>query len=220
MRDVAWLLLGVSTGEGLVVWGRAIDHTITREPTTEDVLAMSEDIAALHAVVDIVPCRFGTTVEDRAHAHDVLVRKGDAFRRALDRIAGHTEFGLRFILNETILSQIEERDDGCVADTPIDSGRAYLLAKQRALRDERARGQRAARAVRQHFCPLTDLATQIFVPPLKHTSVGDVCSVALLVPRAASEDLQEVFARAQEWEEGTSLHGPFAPYSFSTLGRG
>ncbi len=166
-------------------------------------------IRALHERgCDIAPARYGTTFPDEQAVSKHLTREADRYARALERIAGCTEFGVRV----PIAVEAPRR-----ASTPpprAASGTAYLLARKA----ERDALSAATRAAERRVAPLLrrlDPILRARSVELVRARIGDGLdlSAALLVARDRGAALRRAFA---EWSAGerAALTGPWPPFSF------
>lgn len=178
-------------------------------PDVSALLRFEQVVRTIHARGhDIAPTRYGATFPDERSFLAHLRREGDRYARALERVRGCTEFGVRLPFDRA-----RAPDPG--AATPATSGTAYLLARK-AVHD--AVGLAADEARRR-----LDSLLRVITPHLRasrveltRARVGEALelSAALLVPRGAADVLRRAFAT---WPEGqrSALTGPWPPYSFA-----
>jgi Gas vesicle synthesis protein GvpL/GvpF len=148
----------------------------------------------------VLPLRFGTQLEREERLVAVLNERRDELLRALERVRGHVELGLRVF---------PVRGANPDFDTGGRSGREYLLARVGEQR-------RADEAARHLHAPLAELA---------HASVvrERPAPPALLVAAylVDAREVTDFFARAAELDDrheelDAVVTGPWPPYNFAT----
>jgi hypothetical protein len=168
--------------------------------------ALWEHERVVEALMDdgaVLPMRFGSVLESEEDVRSLLASRASEFRRALDRIRGAVEVGVRVTVgNAEAPGPMPESE----ASGP---GTAYML-------DQLARTRRRAEVATQISDALTCLARN-------HVSRATAAparslNVAYLVER---ERVDEFVSRASELEHqlaGTSIvcTGPWPPYSFTS----
>ena len=168
------------------------------EPTEEAVLAHARVVEALAAASSaLLPARFTRTFEDEA-ALDAAVRDQlDDLRRALSRVRGRVELGLR------VIGESEE------ASPEAASGRAYMEARLEAV----ARAEGLAKELHE---PLAALAAE---------STHSVSAKPRLLLSAAylveATDVEGFRGKVAELEQAHPeltfvCTGPWPPYSFAS----
>jgi hypothetical protein len=174
-------------------------RSLRPRPSPELVLGHEGVIEAVMARGPVLPLRFGTQLESEQQLTTLVSQRRDQLLRALDRVRGHVEIGVRVIP--------ERAAPRAGAAGRERSGREHLLAL--------ARHQRGAdRAARDLHAPLAALATASVVR--EHPAPPAVLVSSYLVDAAAVAEFRR---RAQELaarHEGTSVTvtGPWPPYSF------
>ena len=192
------------------------------------IVAHDKVLKELSGLLDLLPLRFGVICPDLAKIREMLVRNHDAFERALTRIAGAAEWGVKIWADVAALSSHVESTSPAIrgqraAMQSTGPGAQYFLSRklERTL-DE---------AVRAHVTAVVDdihrqLATAVrqAVPiPVQAVPAGPVARVAVmngayLVERVAASDFGRLVERlrAPLAEHGLSceLSGPWPPYHF------
>jgi hypothetical protein len=187
----------LSRGGVGAVWSRHRELELTgeerdlwrHERVTE---AMMEDRAVL-------PVRFGTTVADESALAELLDRRSDEFRAALDRVRGRVEVGVRVLW--TPPETAPPGDDESAPGTAYLRGRLQAQAVASSLADE-LHGALAAEAV--------DAQRRLLVTPRL------LLSGAYLVERGAVDDFlaaADIAARRHP-EAEVLCTGPWPPHSF------
>ena len=174
-------------------------RSLRPRPSQELVLAHERVIEAVMARGTVLPLRFGTQLEAEERLAAVLAERRDQLLRALDRVRGRVELGLR------VLPARGSRPDGGGSEG---SGRAYLLG----LVDEHRRAERAAREV---HVPLTALAAASCLrdrpaPPAVLVAAYLVDSARVSEFRTRAEELA-----AHHEDLQVFVTGPWPPYSFT-----
>ncbi|MDQ1616788.1 MAG: Gas vesicle synthesis protein GvpL/GvpF [Actinomycetota bacterium] len=181
------------------------------ETTLEQLLRHADQVARLAAHCEaVLPVRPGTRMTE-AEARTVLCDRSDEFRRALGRVRGCCEFGLR-ATPPSAGPQSSAEAHGHAAGDDVDGagqiGRTYLLRKAAAW--QWADGVVAAV---EEFAK-RDGVRETAVLATATTEV----KASLLV---GSERLATVRDELEELAAGipgqVSISGPFPPYSFATL---
>jgi hypothetical protein len=175
-------------------------RSLQPRPSPELVLAHERVVEAIMARGPMLPLRFGAQLEGEAQLTAVLRERREGLLRALDRVRGHVELGLRVI---------PERGSNPHPDKAGQSGREYLLA----LAAERRRADEAAREL---HAPLAELAAESLVrerpaPPaiLVAAYLVDADRIAGFRARA-----HELGARRKDLQ--VVVTGPWPPYNFAS----
>jgi hypothetical protein len=173
-------------------------RSLRPRPSPELVLAHERVVEAIMARGPVLPLRFGTQLEREEELGAALAERRDELVRALERVRGHVELGLRVI---------PERGSKPDLDTREQTGRAYLLARA-------AEHRRANEAARDLHGPLAELAAESLVrerpaPPaiLVATYLVDASRVAEF--RARADELAARHGHLQ-----VMVTGPWPPYNF------
>lgn len=175
-------------------------RSLRPRPSPELVLEHERVVEAIMARGPVLPLRFGTQLEGEEQLAAVLAERGDELLRALERVRGHVELGLRVMPRPGSSPDI---------DTGERSGRAYLLARA-------AEHRRADEAARHLHAPLSELAAASLVrePPAPPA----ILVAAYLVDARLVDEFR---ARAEELagrheDLQTAVTGPWPPYNFVT----
>ncbi|MBN6057513.1 GvpL/GvpF family gas vesicle protein [Nonomuraea sp. RK-328] len=232
---------GVAGGEVRVI-GRAglaaYVSTVSLDQFGEEPLRRSmedldwlEEIARAHdRVVEavaretaVVPVRLVTVYSGDAQVGTLLEERQDDFTRALARVAGRQEWGVKvYAAPEDEPDEQPTGEAGEAGKEPERPGTAYLRRRQHQIRDREEAWRRAgARAERIHGA-LSSIAVasrrhRAQDPQLSGRPESMVLNGAYLVDQERGEE----FARAVEELRGpggdVQLTGPWAPYSFAVL---
>jgi Gas vesicle synthesis protein GvpL/GvpF len=145
----------------------------------------------------VLPARFGTVLESIDRLRDELVGRQDEFARALDRVRGRVELGVRAVWPER-----------AEVGTPGDSGRVYLARK---LGEQRA----AADATSSVHEPLARLAVASTLR-VEHSPCLTVIG-SYLVDRGEVASFRSEADRLAWTLDGVTLActGPWPPYNFT-----
>lgn len=95
-------------------------------PAPAELLDYERAVRSQHAVADVVPMRFGSVLSDEAAVRAHLEAQGPTYLRALARIAGCVEMGVRALLSP-LPSPAAARE---AATQRPSSGAEYLKARQ------------------------------------------------------------------------------------------
>lgn len=173
-------------------------RSLRPRPSPELVLAHERVVEAIMARGPVLPLRFGTQLEREEQLGAALTERRDELVRALERVRGHVELGLRVI---------PERGSKRGVDRGEQTGRAYLRARATEHR-------RANEAARDLHAPLSELAAASLVrerpaPPaiLVATYLVDDARVAEF--RARADELAARHGHLQ-----VLVTGPWPPYNF------
>jgi hypothetical protein len=177
---------------------------VSREPVASvepSERALWEHEAVVEEMMDagpVLPMRFGSTVRDEGSLRDVLRTHSDEFARALDRVRGRVEMGLRAIGEPA----------GTLSPAPAASGRGYLLEKL----ERRQAAARAADAIDPAFAELAVASSQRLLP-----SEGVVFTAAYLVDRSHIDEFERRAEHVDVEREDIELvpSGPWPPYNFT-----
>lgn len=193
----------------------------TLQPTRDNLLAHERVNEAIVRQRTVLPMAFGTTFADQDDVVELLRGGYEAFRRALRRVDGHVEFGVKLFCDREELGRALERDrpdlrrlhDELEAH-PAENGFARMQY-ERAL--QRAVEQVGDEASRQILARLGEIATDLRV----ERPLGErvVLHVAALVARKREPVFTAKLSQLGHEFERLSLRctGPWAPYSFVNL---
>jgi hypothetical protein len=180
-------------------------------PLEETHLSLHE--AVVEAVMDtrpILPVRFNTVLRTEEAVMALLTERAQAFRSALERVAGKVEMGLRILWQPAVEAEVSP-DEEIEAGGP---GTEYLY---RRLKEERSRSRVRAegeRLIQDLQAPFHSLAVQHCLSPFPTTRL--LLSAAYLVDRDRVEAFRKRVASVRE--DFPHLHflltGPWPPYHF------
>lgn len=202
----------VTHGELTAVVSLLSDTAWVAAPAAAELLEYERVIRAQHAVADVVPMRFGAVLADEGAVRAHLDAQRSSYLRALTRIAGCVELGIRARLS---LPNPPPAPEGATRPV-IRSGADYLQARQRHYSVEtRLRDQCAAleQALLAKVAPLCREHRREFSPPRSGEPAR--CSLYFLVPRdqvpafraAVSPTVVDGFTEL-------ALSGPWPPFNF------
>ncbi len=190
--DAAGLRAWVSEGAppGLATVDRIREHNRVVERSVERVTAL--------------PMRFGQWFGSRAGLEEALAHRGPELGRALERVRGALEFGVRVV-------GPKRRPVGAPPDRT--SGRAYLeglARRRRAAEAARERGRQVAGELR------TFLGDLVRDQRVREDGGGSLVSIAHLVDRDRARAYRRRFGQFAAPEGGARfvLTGPWPPYGF------
>jgi Gas vesicle synthesis protein GvpL/GvpF len=173
-------------------------RSLRPRPTPEFVLAHERVVEAIMRHGDVLPLRFGTQLESEERLAAALAERREELLRALERVHGYVELGLRVI---------SER--GSDSPQTQQSGRAYLLVRT-------AQHRRADQAAREIHTPLASLAVASVVR--ERPAAPAVLVAAYLVDHSRVNEFraraQKLAARQEQLQ--VVVTGPWPPYNFST----
>ncbi|MFG2947108.1 GvpL/GvpF family gas vesicle protein [Streptomyces adustus] len=178
-------------------------------------------IESLSAHTTVLPLRLATVYLDEDRVREALREDAQMFTRALDRLTGHIEWGVKIY--------VEPRAEPAgpvdpAADDGLGAGRAYLRAR-RAQRHSRDEAHRAAHRAAER---VEEIGEAVAVGHARHrvqqgqlaSEPGEnVVNDAYLVARENAEAFRAEILRAAEGLPGirVDVTGPWAPYSFATV---
>jgi hypothetical protein len=186
-----------SAGLG-VVYSR--HRTLRPKPSPALVLAHERVVEALMTGRTVLPLRFGTMLAGEELLAAVVAERSDELLRALERVRGRVELGLRLIRKPR--SKCDPRSfDG--------SGGAYLLARAAEYR----RGDQAARDV---HAPLAELAASTVVRESPQPPAILVAAYLVDAARIADFRTRANALAARQDDLQLVVTGPWPPYNFAT----
>ncbi|MFI9645258.1 GvpL/GvpF family gas vesicle protein [Streptomyces sp. NPDC052040] len=180
-------------------------------------------IDALTSVTTPLPLRLATVFRDDSGVRAMLEEREQDFHRALDRLEGRVEWGVK-VYAEAERTEQKDRATESAAAGKAASGRDYL--RQRRLRHHAQEEMRATvdRFAGQLHDTLSGCAEDSLLhapqnPALSGVSARNVLNAAYLVPRSDSESFVERVEREKSGIPGVrvELTGPWAAYSFSAV---
>lgn len=169
-----------------------------------------------------VPLRLATVYLDDERVEMVLRRRTADFRRALERVAGRTEWGVKAVLDAPAEPAPAAHSSG--GSAAPGAGAAYLKRKREQYRTREQDQQYAAEvATRIHEALCVHAVEARRHRPQSRQLSGEkapmILNAAYLVDNAATREFTRVVAaQDQEYEAiRLQLTGPWPPYSFSSL---
>jgi Gas vesicle synthesis protein GvpL/GvpF len=174
-------------------------RSLRARPSREGVLAHERVLEAIMERGPVLPLRFGTELESENDLAAVLDERRDELLRALERVRGRVELGLRVL---------PERRDGAARGGER-SGREYLLARV----DEHRRAERAAAELHPPLAALASASRLQEQPAPPAILVGSYL-VAEDQIEAFRARVDELATRHRELQ--LVVTGPWPPYSFAT----
>jgi hypothetical protein len=190
----------------------------------EDLPWLEETARAHHAMVaavvpagPVAPVRLATVYVDDENVRALLQERAAAFRAALNRIRGRTEWGVKaFAVPSDDAGESQQITDGAKPGT------SYLM-RRRAERDRTARGLQdavdAAEAVHREISAVAVASRRH--PPQDPRLSGKreemVLNAAYLVDEAGATALMRLVEDRAVQGVRLELTGPWAPYSFTTV---
>jgi hypothetical protein len=185
--------------EGLAAVATA--HGALESPLSQDHLWTHEEVVeSLMEQMPVLPMRAGTTVADDGVLRDLLRTRAPEFRRALDRVRGAVELGVR-----TAVPSREQDERG--RGSADDSGTAYLRAKL----EDQAALEHSASVIHAALRRLARDHASLSAPPDR----GQTKSAYLVDRDTIDRFLDRVESLGAEIP-GASIvcTGPWPPYSF------
>ncbi|MER7831792.1 GvpL/GvpF family gas vesicle protein [Streptomyces sp. NPDC095602] len=193
-------------------------------------------VEALAAHTTVLPLRLATVYLDDDRVREALIRGEPDFAALLDRLSGCVEWGVKVYAERPGSGAAgggapgAESAPGGAGEVP-DPGRAYLRRRRQQHQARESTWAAAADAVRR----IEAGAEAVAVRHARHrpqqgrlaeagaggAAPGEnVANDAYLVPREDSAEFRERVLRAVEGVPGVRVEitGPWAPYSFATLG--
>jgi hypothetical protein len=173
-------------------------RSLQPRPSPELVLEHERVVEAIMARGPMLPLRFGAQLDGEERLEAVLHERREELLRALDRVRGHVELGMRVIPERGSIARSEKGGR---------SGRQYLLA----LAAERRRADEAAREL---HAPLAELATESMVR--ERPAPPAILVAAYLVNTDGVNDFRsradELGAKRKDLQ--LVVTGPWPPYNF------
>ncbi|HEX8438026.1 GvpL/GvpF family gas vesicle protein [Archangium sp.] len=180
-------------------------------PARAELLDYERVIRSLHAVANVLPMRFGGVLPDEAAVREHLDAQRTVYSRALTRIAGCVEMGVRALVSAPPPS-------AAPAESALESrsGADYLKARQR---------RHAAENQLRDRCAALEQALLAKVAPLcrEHRSElsparsGEpmLCSLYFLVPREQMAAFRAALSPIPDVGPAElTLSGPWPPFNF------
>jgi hypothetical protein len=194
----------------------------------EDLAWLEATARAHHAVIDTaaavaptLPLRLATVYRNDRRVREVLEERGAEFSDALDRITGHTEWGVKGYADLSEFASATAAED-TAAGSP---GVAYLRRRREEQRSEEDARREAALCAEGIDTELRGIAAAGRLHPPQDPQLSGhrglmILNAAYLVADGRAEEFRTVVARLSEGRPGIRLQvtGPWAPYSFAAEG--
>jgi hypothetical protein len=181
-------------------------------PTTAELLDYERVIRSHHAVADVVPMRFGSMLADEAAVRAHLDEQQAVYLRALRRVAGCVELGVRLLVSSPGSPAAPEE----LPKQEPRSGASYLKALQRRYSAEsRLRDHCAAleQALVSKVAPLCK-EHRMELSPVRPGEPA-LCSLYFLVPRGQVSLFHAALSADAAGESTpTAVSGPWPPFNF------
>lgn len=180
-------------------------------PTDEVHLTLHEAVVEeLMGTRPILPVRFNTVLRTEEAVLTLLTERAQAFRSALERVAGKVEMGLRILWQPAVEPEVSADQEG----QEWGPGAQYLyrrLAEERHRSRVRAEGERLIQDLQ---APLLSLAVESCLQPFPTERL--LLAAAYLVERDRVDTFRKRVANVRE--DFPHLHflltGPWPPYHF------
>lgn len=201
------------THAGLVAVVSSVEHSSRlASPVTEELLEYERVIRSHHAVADVVPMRFGSTLADEAAVRQHLEAQRASYLRTLERVAGCVELGVRMRVSAPASPAAPEPPPKPEART----GARYLQSLQRRHSAENHLRDRCAALEQAVFAKVSALCREHRVE-LSPVRPGEpvLCSLYFLVPRSQVPLFHAALAADTASESTpTAVSGPWPPFNF------
>lgn len=192
----------------------------------EDLAWLEATARAHHAVIDTVaavaptlPLRLATVYRNDRRVREVLEERGAEFGDALDRIAGHTEWGVKGYADLSEFATATATAEEAAGGSP---GVAYLRRRREEQRSEEDARREAAACAERIDSELRGIAAAGRLHPPQDPQLSGhrglmILNAAYLVADSRADEFRTVVARLSEGRPGIRLQvtGPWAPYSFA-----
>ncbi|MBW8737249.1 MAG: GvpL/GvpF family gas vesicle protein [Streptomyces turgidiscabies] len=183
-------------------------------------------IDALTAVTTPLPLRLATVFRDDSGVRAMTEERGDDFRRALDRLDGRVEWGVKVYLEKAGEADGEKDSSSASPASSALTGREYLRQRRRRVRTNEDRWRHAEIFASELHRTLSDHAENCRLHAPQNSALSgatgqNVLNAAYLVPRGDSEQFIELVDRTKSDADAASsglrveLTGPWAVYSFT-----
>ncbi|MEU6280294.1 GvpL/GvpF family gas vesicle protein [Streptomyces sp. NPDC047028] len=173
-------------------------------------------IAALTTVTTPLPLRLATVFRDDSGVRTMIEAREDDFRRALDRLTGRVEWGVK------VYVEPEPAEAVTPAAAQPASGRDYLRRRRQSSHSHEETWRRAGTFAEALHARLSAHTEDSRLHPPQNSALSgatgqNVLNAAYLVSRANSEEFVELVDRTKDETPGmrVELTGPWAAYSFT-----
>ncbi|HVW44805.1 MAG TPA: GvpL/GvpF family gas vesicle protein [Amycolatopsis sp.] len=177
-------------------------------------------VATVPAGGPVVPVRLATVYRDDDSVRAMLERRAADFHRALERVTGRTEWGVK-------LFAAEPTDEPATADAGPSrrgAGTAYLARRRAVLAWRERQDERAAEQAEKVHQRLFSLAAAGRAHPPQSRALAEdngrmIRNLAYLVDDASGTAFAEAVAACDRENDAISvqLTGPWPPYSFAAM---
>lgn len=181
-------------------------------PTQAALLQYERVIRSQHAVADVLPMRFGSVLSGELAVRAHLEEQRETYLRALTRVAGCVELGVRALLSTPPASSAPE-----MAVKPMSrSGAAYLEARRRHYSAESRLRDRCAALEQTLLSKVAPLYREHRMEfPAPRPGEPALCSLYFLVPREQVLAFRTAVSSIPvEFHTDIALSGPWPPFNF------
>ncbi|PRH76992.1 gas vesicle protein [Streptomyces solincola] len=181
-------------------------------------------VAALATVTCPVPLRLATVCRDDSGVRRLLEEGGERFERALDRLDGRMEWGVKVYAEEPAPpAEPASPRPSAGAGQARGSGRDYLRRRMEARRSREADWGRADALSRRLHAELSAQAEAAALHRPQDAKLSGVAGVnvlnaAYLVDRTRGQEFADLVHGYAEEGVQVRLTGPWVPYSFAGIG--
>lgn len=205
-------LLRIQHGGLAAVVSPLADPTRVEAPAKAELLEYERVIRSQHAVADVLPMRFGSVLSGEAAVRAHLDEQREPYLRALTRVAGCVELGVRALLSVPPPSTVPEP----AVKPKSRTGADYLQARRRHYSTEsRLRDQCTAleQSLLSKVAPLCREHRTEF--PAPRSGGPALCSLYFLVPREQVLAFRTAVSSIPgECHTDIALSGPWPPFNF------
>lgn len=214
--QLAWIV----GGDLAALVSPVVDPAAIAAPSTADLLRYQGVIQQQHEDADVLPMRFGGVLADEEEVRAHLDAQRHEYRRALARVAGCAEMGVRVLLEAEAAAPAPRagEESGPAGGA---SGAAYLRARQRRYAAEEGRRRRAEDLLQREILPLVapHCREHLVQTPPSPSGAPAIGSFYFLVPRSEVPAFRAALASLlresiQEGAQQLMISGPWPPYSF------
>jgi hypothetical protein len=174
-------------------------RSLRPRPSPALVLRHERVVEAMMERGPVLPLRFGTQLSDEEDLALVLAERGEELWRALERVRGRVELGLRVM---------PASESGHETDSVRSSGRGYLLALS-------AEQRRTDRAATDLHAPLASLAAESVVRQAPAPPAIFVAAYLVDANRVAEFRSRADALVAGDDDLRAVVTGPWPPYNFA-----
>jgi hypothetical protein len=185
-----------------------VDPRAIREPDRGELLRYTRRIQELFSRTDVLPMRFGSVLSGEAAVRAELAERQADWLRALERVAGCAEIGVRALVSPNSAPDIPEEK--------ARSGMDYLRARKRRYAAEDSLGEQNGLLAQRLLERVGGLCREHHVETRKTPGGGTLFSYSFLVPRGEVASFRAALAEPLSGASSFSLSvsGPWAPYTF------